>query len=42
MALQRKTKKLTYTSYEANSFKVTFEQSGATGSAVHLQIPPCV
>lgn len=27
-ALQRQTKKLTYTSYEANSFKATFEQSG--------------
>eukprot|EP00208_Stichococcus_sp_RCC1054_P003332 CAMPEP_0206140588 /NCGR_PEP_ID=MMETSP1473-20131121/9954_1 /ASSEMBLY_ACC=CAM_ASM_001109 /TAXON_ID=1461547 /ORGANISM="Stichococcus sp, Strain RCC1054" /LENGTH=298 /DNA_ID=CAMNT_0053534787 /DNA_START=250 /DNA_END=1146 /DNA_ORIENTATION=+ len=29
-ALQRQTKKLTYTSYEANSFKATFEQSGVT------------
>jgi hypothetical protein len=27
-ALQKRTKKMTYTSYEANSWKATFEQSG--------------
>lgn len=29
-ALQKRTKKMTYTSYEANSWKATFEQSGVT------------
>lgn len=27
-ALQKRTKKMTYTSYEANAWKATFEQSG--------------